>query len=197
MTNVISASVTSGSGSCVASNGHCLCGASWVRIYLAQGSPSSARLHRVGSQCGAAWAFRSRCISLKELPEAMLTHHTSECSGTSEGTSLMAAVIAAGHVLVFRACHAVMDLGPIRSGSRHRGSKALPAGSKLVPACMPTLISGLLRSTEPQRHRRHRALRLLTLTARRLVTGSGAIAVTRTMGGRCSRTGSWRRSARR
>ena len=36
-----------------------------------------------------------------------------------------------------------------------------------------------------------------TSTARKLAIGSGAIAVARTMGARCCRSGSWRRSGRR
>ena len=38
---------------------------------------------------------------------------------------------------------------------------------------------------------------LLTRKAQLVITGTGAFAVNRTMGARCFRTGSWRRSGRR
>jgi hypothetical protein len=53
------------------------------------------------------------------------------------------------------------------------------------------------RRSEDPRSNALRPSRPRTSTARKLAIGSGAIAVARTMGARCFRSGSWRRFGRR
>ncbi len=96
---------------------------------------------------------------------------------------------------------AAVHSGACRSvglGQNRPGARVESAGSKVGPVDAPTLMPGLPHSAEPQWHIRHVVFsRLLTFTARRPATGSGAIAAARTTAARWPRSGSWRRSGRR